>query len=94
MKINPQLKEELKTHLNDQIQKEKERLLIMSAYTLSQKEIQAILSSFPELTTREYENVVDTSLMGGFVLRFGSKIVDLSIRTILQTFSKSIHETH
>lgn len=94
MKINPQLKEELKARLSSQLAKEKEKVVIFSTYLLSKEEMEALLNSFSDLKERPYENVVDGSLLGGVVVQYGSKVIDLSIRHLLQTFQKTIHETY
>lgn len=94
MKINPQLKEELKKRLQGFVQAEKERVTVYSVYPLAEGEMGSLLGASCELKGREYSNVIDTSLIGGVVIRFGSKIIDLSIKHLLQTFKNSIHETH
>lgn len=94
MKINPQLKEELKARLSSQLAKEKEKVVVFSTYLLSGEEMGALLKSLPDLKERPYENVVDSTLLGGVVVQYGSKVIDLSIRHLLQTFQKTIHETH
>lgn len=94
MKINPQLKEELKARLFSQVAKEKEKVFIYSTYSLSPDEITRLVSSLPDLKDRPCANVVDKSLLGGVIIQYGSKIIDLSIRHLLQTFQKTIHETH
>lgn len=94
MKINPQLKEELKARLSSQVAKEKEKVFIFSTYQLSPDEMTRLISTLPDLKDRPYTNVVEKSLLGGVIIQYGSKIIDLSIRHLLQTFQKTIHETH
>lgn len=94
MKINPQLKEELKARLSSQMAKEKEKLFVFSTYLLSSDEMGRLLKSLPDLKDRPRENMIDTSILGGIIVQYGSKIIDLSLRHLLQTFQKTIHETH
>lgn len=94
MKINPQLKEELKKRMQGFIASEKEKVTVYSVYPLEKEELSSLLGSNKELRGREHSNVIDTSLIGGVVIQFGSKIIDLSIKHLLQTFQKTIHETH
>ncbi|MBI4973089.1 F0F1 ATP synthase subunit delta [Candidatus Roizmanbacteria bacterium] len=94
MKINPQLKEELKARLFSQAAKEKEKVFIFSTYQLSPDEMTRLMSTLPDLKDRPCINVVEKSLLGGVIVQYGSKIIDLSIRHLLQTFQKTIHETH
>lgn len=92
MKINPQLKEELKRHLETEIQKTKEKIIIFSSYLMGQEEINALLQCFPDIKHTTVENVIDSSLIGGIIIQYGSKIVDLSIRSALHTFQKKLYE--
>ncbi len=92
MKINPQLKEELKQHLHNEIRKQKEKVIIFSCYALSQEELQSIVQSFPQLQGREVENKIDQSLIAGLIIQFSSKIIDLSVKSALHTFQKKLYE--
>lgn len=92
MKINPHLKEELKKHLENEIQKTKEKIIIFSPYLMNQNEIDALLNCFPEIKHSAVENIIDLSLIGGVVIQYGSKIVDLSIKSALHTIQKKLYE--
>lgn len=92
MKINPQLKEELKKHLDSEIQKSKEEIIVYSPYMLEQNEIDSLLNCFPILKRNSVKNILDNSLIGGVIIQFGSKIIDLSIKTALHTFQKKLYE--
>jgi len=92
MKINPQLKENLKRHLTIELQKTKEKIIIFSPYALGQNEISSLLNCFPNLSQSSVENTVDSSLIGGVIIQYGSKIIDLSIKSALHTFQKKLYE--
>ncbi|PIY72272.1 hypothetical protein COY87_01820 [Candidatus Roizmanbacteria bacterium CG_4_10_14_0_8_um_filter_33_9] len=92
MKINPQLKEELKKHLDSEIQKSKEEVILFSPYSLEQLEIDSLLNCFPMLKRNSVKNIVDSSLIGGVIIQYGSKIIDLSIKSVLHTFQKKLYE--
>jgi F0F1-type ATP synthase delta subunit len=94
MKLNPQIKEDLKKRLAQQTDIDKQKLVIISSHMLDGREIEKILAPFPDLIKLPHETIVDPEILGGFILRFGSKEIDLSIRHILQTFVKKTHETH
>lgn len=94
MKINPQLKEELKKQLTGFVAREKEKVIVFSVYPLAPGEISQVLDASEELKGRTFTNVVDKSLVGGIIIQYGSKVIDLSIKHLLQTFQKTIHETH
>lgn len=92
MKINPQLKDELKKHLDNELQKSKEKIIIFSPYVLGQNEIDSLLNCFPNLKNKSAENIVDLSLIGGVIIQYSSKIIDLSIKSVLHTFQKKLYE--
>ncbi len=94
MKINPELKEELRKYLEEQIGREKKKVTIVSAYPLSHAEKNAIVIAYPGLNKELVENIVDKTIVGGIIIKFGSKIIDLSIRSALHTFMQHIYETH
>lgn len=94
MKINPQLKEDLKKHLSQEISKKKQKVSIVSVYGLSKDEIVKIQETIPGIKNREVENVVDPGILGGVIVQFGSKIIDLSLKSKLYSFQKKIYETH
>ena len=92
MKIKPRLKEELKKFMLAKEEEEENRVVISSAYKLSEKEIKAISSLFPELKGKKVEQRLDESLIAGVVIRHGSKVRDLSLRQQLTNLEQRIHE--
>ena len=92
MKINPELKEELKKHLDFELQKSKEKVIIFSPYVLGQDEINSLLNCFPYLKNKSIENIMDSTLIAGVVIQYSSKVIDLSIKSALHTFQKKLYE--
>ena len=92
MKIKPRLKEELKKFMLSKEEEEENRVVITSAYKLSEKEIKDISSLFPELAGKKVEQILDESLIAGVVIRHGSKVRDLSVRQKLINLEQRIHE--
>ncbi len=90
MRLDPRVKERLKQTFVDEMSVNKQVLTIVSTYKLSNEEQKAIVGQFPEFQYSTIENVVDTSLLGGFILKQGSKAVDLSLRFALQTLQKKL----
>ncbi len=92
MKIKPRLKEELKRFMLAKEEEEENRVIISSAYKLSEKEVAVISSLFPELKGKKIEQKLDESLIAGVVIRHGSKVRDLSLRQQLANLEQRIHE--
>lgn len=90
MKINPQLKEELKKYLQSRILESKRKLTIVSAYALDKREIAAIVSTLPDGSHIEPTVEVDKTILGGIIIKYGSKVIDLSLANQLDIFKKHV----
>lgn len=90
MKINPQLQSVLENLGNGAGSDSK--ALIVSAYQLSDDELKAIVDKFDELKGKEVANAVEPDLVGGFIIKFGSKLIDLSIASQLQSVKQKLYE--
>lgn len=90
MRLDPRVKERLKQTFVDEMAMNKSVLKIISTYPLSAEEQKQIMIQFPQFQSSTTENVVDASILGGFILKQGSKAVDLSIRFVLQTLQKKL----
>ena len=93
MRLDPQVKERLKKAFSAELASQREAVRIVSSYALSQKEIDSILLSFPQFSKGKIENVVDKTLLGGFVIQSGSQMIDLSIRNALHSLQKKLYES-
>ncbi|OGK62387.1 hypothetical protein A2334_02815 [Candidatus Roizmanbacteria bacterium RIFOXYB2_FULL_38_10] len=92
MNINPQLQSVLRKHFGKELDEIQDKVLIISAYKLAPDEINAIVAKFPQCQGKTVENEVDISIIGGFVIHFGSKLIDLSVKTLLQTVQQKLYE--
>ncbi len=92
MKIDPQLRQELKDYLQKKLEHEKSRVQIVSAYTLTEHEMNMIHSHFPFLKGADTENVVDKSIVAGVVIKFGTKMIDLSLKTKLISLQQHLYD--
>jgi len=90
MRLDPRVKERLKQTFTKEMSIHKNVLTIVSVYALSSEEKNAIVLKFPEFHSTTIENEVDPTLLGGFILKQGSKAVDLSLRFVLQTLQKKL----
>lgn len=90
MRLDPRVKERLKQTFVKEMSAGKTVVRITSAYKLSPDEQEKILSHFPDFAASTVENVVDPSLLGGFIVQQGSQAIDLSLRSVLQTLQKTL----
>lgn len=68
------------------------RIVVTSAALLSDDQQQAIIQKFQRLTGREIQAsfVIDESLLGGAVVRIGSKVYDGSLSSQLQVLDRAM----
>ena len=93
MHLDPQVKERLKKSFTEELVAQKELVKVISTYRLSQEELHKIVAQFPQYATSQVENIVDSSLLGGFVIQCGSQNIDLSIRNALHLLQKQLYES-
>lgn len=94
MHIDPQLKEELKQYLVSRMnEKQVPHVTIRSAHVLSVQDITLLKQQIEILDRASIVNETDPSLLAGLVIQFGSNIIDLSLRTKLQTLAYTLYET-
>ncbi|MFA5770696.1 MAG: F0F1 ATP synthase subunit delta [Patescibacteria group bacterium] len=92
MKINPKLKKDLKSFLLANIQKEQNRVLVMSADTLGSDEKKVLSKKFSDLNWNEADFQVDSSIIAGVIIKVGSKTIDLSLMGSLSKLSNTLYE--
>ena len=92
MKIDTALKEELADYLKQKIADARKRVVIVAPYHLDKSELEVIEEKFSLLKKAQIVQEQDPSLLGGFIIKFGSKMIDLSIKSELQKLKQSIYE--
>lgn len=93
MHIDPVLKDELKQYLLDRMHESHRKVTIISAYPLSQQEMDSIIHKFPELGNARVENEVDLNTYAGFIIKFGTKRIDLSLKRRIEEVHQSLTHT-
>lgn len=93
MKIDPQIKSELKLKLKEVLASAKKRVWVTSAYELGSEEIEKLYQAIDGLRQSQIDYAVDKSLIAGYVIKVGSKVIDLSLRGRLQSLKNLIYET-
>lgn len=93
MKIDPQLQSIVKKHFEEELEEKYGRVTITTSYKLDLNEIESITNLFPIFKEKKIDNVIDRSLLGGFIIQFGSKLIDVSIKSLLQSVKQTFYET-
>ena len=90
MHIDPGLKEELKQYLLQKMHDTKKRVTVISAYPLEKHEMDEIVRKFDYLEHAKIDNEVDKKILAGFVIKFGTKMIDVSLRRRLEDVDVSL----
>ncbi len=94
MAINYQVKEELKKYLKEQLEKERKIAFVISPYSFNAEELDLIKKSFSFLKNYIIVNKIDKTILGGFIIKFGTRVIDLTINNQLKSVKKIIYETY
>jgi len=95
MKIDPILKQEFKSFLQEsKLHPEKKaRVTIVAPYQLGEQEISMLKEKIPLLKHADITIEIDTSLLAGVIIKYGSRMIDISIRSELQKLQHTLYET-
>lgn len=92
MKIDPKVKNELKIKLKDALANIKKRITVISSYKLNETDINELYEVFPQLRQAQVDYLVDEDLIAGFIIKIGSKVIDLSLKGRLQNLKNLFYE--
>lgn len=92
MKIDQNLKEDLKQYVQNRLAHQKNMVTLVAPYTLSNEEIQTLIKNVPTLKDAEITQEIDNDIMAGVVIKFGSKMIDLSLKSELQKLQQKLYE--
>ena len=84
--LDPKIIDNLKKYLSFLEVDKEEKLIITSTYPLSNEEKEEVKKFFPKQFT--VENKVDPKIIGGLIIEYGSKIIDLSLKEKISSFGK------
>ena len=87
--MDPHLKDEVKKFLIRKMREEGEVVTVISAHPLTDSQEKALKELIPE-GQKDMRTEVDTSLIAGFLVKRGSRILDLSVRGRLQQLEHQI----
>lgn len=81
MKLSKELKAEIKSFLKEKLKNREQRGQIIAPYQLGAREVKKIQSKISILQGIPVDVVVDESIMAGFVVRVGSRMIDYSLKS-------------
>ena len=90
MKIDPLIKKDLEKRLKEDLTARKSQVTIFSAYKLNSADTMSIFKKFSSLKKSNIRYVIDETLIAGYVIKVGSKVVDISVKGQLESFKKLI----
>lgn len=76
----------------EKIQKEQDRVLVLSADKLDMDERQMLEKKFPDLNWKDSTYQIDRSVIAGVIIKVGSKTIDLSLTGSLSKLSNTLYE--
>ncbi|MFZ6034909.1 MAG: F0F1 ATP synthase subunit delta [Patescibacteria group bacterium] len=91
MKIDPKIKKDLEARLKEDLANKKKQVVLISAYKLDKKELAEVTAKVPVLKKADVRLEVDPSIIAGYIVKVGSKVLDLSLSGQLQNFKKIIY---
>ncbi len=92
MKINPKLKDDLKSFLMEKIQKEQNLVAVYSVDNLDIDEKKALEKKFADLNWDLAVYEIDKSIIAGIIIKIGSRTIDLSLSGLLSKLSNTLYE--
>lgn len=92
MIIDSTIKEEIRKYLLERMTKDTLTAVVYTPYKLSQNEINSVKKELPFFSKYRIINLVDKDIISGFIIKFGTKIIDVSMRNQLKNFQKRLYE--
>jgi len=94
MKLNPEVKKDLISYLRNRMRGDAKPVVeIVAPYALSQSEINELKTKIELLDKAEIKTSVDKSMLAGIIIRYGSQMIDLSLKNELQKLEQTLYET-
>lgn len=91
MKVDPAVLQELRKAYNE-IRTSGGKVEVISAYPLSESEKNTLMEQLTMLKGSLVTYTVDQSILAGVVIKFGSKMIDLSLKNELTNLKHFIYE--
>lgn len=92
MKINRQIKEDLKKYLDELLKNEKEKVTIISAQALNNEEMSTLYKYIPRLKESQIDFAINKNVIAGVLIKIGSKAIDLTLTGQLKNLKNQMYE--
>lgn len=92
-KISPDLKRDIRQYVMERLEKNVAYAEIISPYQLSKQDVERYKKQISGLDRMHLFNTVDESLMAGIIIRLGSKMIDLSLKSQLENLKQRLYES-
>ena len=92
MRLDFKLKKQLKDFLRKKIEEQRDVAYLITPYKFSEKELSLIKEKLPFLKTKRIKNIIDNSLIAGFKIKIGSKVIDYSVKYQLNSLKQYWYE--
>lgn len=92
MKLDTSLKEDLRRFIRERMKKESEKIRVISAYKLNGHDKDLISKKFPLIKSRVVVYEIDPDLLAGVVIKYKSKIIDLSVKGRFKDLKNTLYE--
>ncbi len=92
--MNPQLRQDLVNYLKDKLRnKSKPKITLIAPYELSEAELEELKKKIPLLSETELILKVKPEIMAGIIIRYGSQMIDLSLKSEIKKLEHTLYET-
>ncbi len=92
MILDRNVKEQIKELLLRKNTEMEKRVTVISAYQLESDELANLKKYLSKTMQVTIQNKIDPAILGGFVIQYGSKMIDLSLRGRLQQLRQTLYE--
>ncbi|MEI6532623.1 MAG: F0F1 ATP synthase subunit delta [Candidatus Roizmanbacteria bacterium] len=92
MKLNTQLKKELKELAIARLKGEKHVIHVISPYVLTPSELVHLENTYQFMAGHEIVQEVRSEMLAGIIIQVGSQVIDLSLDTQLHQLEKFVYE--
>lgn len=91
MKIDSKQKNKLKEFLVKKMKEESEGLVIIEApYFLNESDTMNFIRVFPQFKDKHIETKINPHLIGGFIIRHGSTVIDASVSSSITNLASRL----
>lgn len=88
MKISPGVKNDLKRYLIRTLRERDEEVTVLSACKLDKTDMESVYKMLKGVDKSAVHVEVDASLLAGIVIKKGSKVIDLSLKSQLEQLQR------